>query len=624
MKSSIKRKKLGLAFKDELFKVSHSSGHFKGKKLEDIDWEDNFLVNYRFDESRETVSSWRLVFLASFFLIIFSGLFFRLFHLQIVQGKENRERADINRIQMKIIHAPRGVIYDRNGKVLAENNPGFRLGDQILSRDEALLMETNNDSRFVDLEVDTVRNYPFGEASSHILGYVGQISKDELNDLKYSAFSYRIGDRIGREGVEQIYENVLRGSDGAEIIEIDASGKKLRTLRKIEPIPGKNVYLTIDSGLQKAAYESLKSSISKVDSCCGAMVAENPKTGEILALASYPSFDGNAFTDPKRNKEVGGYFNNTNAPLMDRVISGTYPPGSTFKIASALAGLSSGKISKNTQIEDTGVMFLGPYQFANWYFTEYGRKEGMVDIIQALKRSNDIFFYKVGEMVGEKILGEVAKKIGMGKKVGIDLPGEQDGLIPSNEWKQKNQGEPWYPGDTLHMAIGQGFLLTTPLQILSATAFVANDGQLITPHLLVKITSPKSDLISKHNYDPIVKDIFKKEDLELVKKGLIEVPKEGGTAWPFFSFSIPTAGKTGTAEFGDPKGRTHAWYTSFAPIDNPTIAVTVLVEAGGEGSNVAAPVVKDIYTWYFNDDKNNLKSLDKYPFASDSARTLGE
>ncbi|MBI4037232.1 penicillin-binding protein 2 [Candidatus Daviesbacteria bacterium] len=616
-----RRKKLGLAFPDELLKVRSQAGHFK-KKLDEGEWADNFIPNYQPKDTQETISVWRRLTLSSIFLLIFFGLFLRLFHLQVVLGKQNRERADFNRIQVKVLHAPRGVIFDRSGKVLAENSPGFRLKDQFIGRDQALELEAKNDTRFNDLEVDTIRSYPLGSVTSHILGYVGQISAEEFKKEQFS--SYKIGDRVGRAGIEQTYEYLLKGKDGAEIIEVDAQGEKLTTLRKVDPIPGKNIYLSIDADLQKQAMKLLQDGVLKASSCCGAMVAEDPKTGEILALASIPSYDANAFTDPKRNQEVTAYFNDPNSPMLNRVIAGTYPPGSTFKIISALAALSSGKITSQTEIEDTGVMSLGPYQFANWYFTQYGRKEGMVDITKALQRSNDIFFYHVGQLLGEKTLGEVAGKMGLGKKLGIDLPGEVDGLIPTGSWKEKTTGQPWYPGDNLHMAIGQGFTLTTPLQILAVTSFVGNNGALIEPHLVVKATYPDGSLNQQFRFEPIVKDLFKKEDLALVKKGLSLVPKDGGTAWPFFSFAIPTAGKTGTAEFGDPKDKTHAWYTSFAPLDNPQIALTVLVEAGGEGSSVSAPIAKEVYTWYFNPDKNHPKSLDTFEIATQSAKVLGE
>ncbi len=509
--------------------------------------------------------------------------------------------------------------------------------DKFLTRDEVLAMEAKGDPEYNNLETDAIRYYPMGEVTSQILGYVGQVTQEELDQsqgdvVKKSALlpdkspmTYKLGDRIGRAGIEESYESYLRGVDGADIIEIDAQGKPLRVLRHIDPIPGKNIYLSIDADLQKVAFNALKKGVEGASSCCGAVVVENPQTGEILALASYPSYDGNAFTDPKRNSEVTNYFNDPNAPMLNRVIGGTYPPGSTFKIVSALAGLYSGKINAQTQYEDTGIMSLGPYTFANWYFTEYGKKEeGMMDVVRALKRSNDIFFYNVGDLVGETVLDEVAEKVGYGKKVGIDIPGEVDGLLPTRAWKEKNVGEPWYPGDNLHMAIGQGFLLATPLQVLTSTSFMAEKGSLTTPHLVTKITSPAGAVMKEFHFDPIVKDVFKKDYIDLVNKGLAEVPQDGGTAWPFFNFSIPTAGKTGTAEFGDPKNRTHAWYTSYAPVDNPQISATALVEAGGEGSNVSAPIIKDIYTWYFNPDKTHIKSLDSYAIATESAKALGE
>lgn len=613
------KKNLGAAFAGEFARKPH---HFKNGKVTADDWDGFFLPNFRPEGFYQTVSPWRVTVVGGFFLLIFFGLFLRLFHLQVIFGAQNRELADSNRVQIRIIHAPRGVIYDRNGKVLAENNPGFRLDGKFISRDEALSLEAKGDEKFDRLEVDTIRSYPLGPVTAHVLGYVSESSQDELKQPEYSG--YRIGDKVGRAGIEQAYELVLRGTDGAEIVEIDAKGRKLRILRRIDPIPGQNIYLSIDADLQKAAYDALQSGVQKSGSCCGAAVAADPKTGEILALISWPSFDSNAFTDPQKNSEVSAYFADPRSPLLNRVISGTYPPGSTFKITSALAGLSSGKIDADWTVEDTGVISLGPFQFANWYFTQYGKKEGMVDIVKALQRSNDIFFYKVGETIGEKKLGETALQLGIGRKLGIDLPGEASGLTPDDSWKKAHAGEDWYPGDTLHMAIGQGFLLATPLQILEQTAYVAADGGLMQPHLAVKITQPDGSLVKQFHYGLTGENLFKKSDLKLVEKGLSEVPKPGGTAWPFFNFSIPTSGKTGTAEFGDPKDRTHAWYTSFAPTNDPKITLTVLVEAAGEGSNVSAPIAKQIYTWYFNPDKTHIKSLDTAPVATASAKTLGE
>lgn len=600
----VKRKRLGTAFSDQLIKVRGRSSHFSKIKESDPGWESILIPNFSgFGNLGGKISQWNIVILSIFILASFFGLFLKLFDLQVVNGFENRDLADSNRVQIRVIHAPRGVIYDRNGKVLAENNPGFRLKDQIISRDQALTMEAKNDPGTYDLEIDAVRFYPEGEALSHVLGYVGKISQEELNDPKYK--DYKIYDRVGRAGIEVEYENVLKGKDGAEIIEVDAQGKKLRTLRTIDPIPGNNIYLSIDSDLQKKAYQALKQAALKAHSCCGAEISENPSTGEVLSLVSIPSFDNNIFTDPSKNDLVTRYFNDPKAPLLNRAIGGEYPPGSTFKITTALAGLSSGKLKADTMLEDTGVLHLGPYSFANWYFTAYGKTDGNINVIRALQRSNDVFFYQVGDLVGENFLGQTAQKIGMGQKIGIDLPGEATGLVPTDSWKEDTFNQVWYPGDTLHFAIGQGYMLATPLQILNETVFIANGGRRIKPQLVTKITDSNSQVIKQFSPTIQAKDTFPQDYIKTVQTGLSLVTKPGGTAGVFFNFPIPSSGKTGTAEFGNNK-QSHAWYTGFAPTDDPKIATTVLIEAGGEGSVASAPVVKDIFTDYFNLPQKDL------------------
>lgn len=617
----MKKNRFGKAFPDQLNKVSFKFGHFHKHKETETGFSD-FLISGRAHASAtELMSEWRKVFLTAVFLISLSILLFRLFHLQVIEGSDMRALADSNRIQVKVIHAPRGVIYDRNGKILAQNEPGFRLLEatpsarkaKYLSRDEAVKLEVENDPRFKNLEIDNIRTYSYGEKTAHVLGYVGEITEEELKNPQF--MNYKPGDKIGRGGIEEAYEKVLKGIDGGEIIEIDAQGKKLRTLRKTEPIHGQNLYLSLDSALQSVAFDKLREASEKSGVCCGALIAQNPQNGEVLALVSYPSFNP---------EDLSLALTASDSPLLNRVIAGTYPPGSTFKIASSLAGLSSKKITSKTLYEDTGVMSLGPFTFANWYFTQYGRKEeGGVDIVKALQRSNDIFFYRLGQEVGEQILSDTSKKLGLGKNSGIDIPGEVSGLIPDNGWKVKNIGEVWYPGDTLHMAIGQGYVLTTPIQINNLISIIAADGKQYPPHLALKITSPKGSKIKDFKYDPTYYKEFKEEDIQLVKEGLEAVPQNGGTAWPFFTFPIRTAGKTGTAEFGHPKNKTHAWYSSYAPADYPHIAMTVLIEAGGEGSTNASPVAKEIYRWYFSDDKKNLIK-DLGPIATESARTLGE
>lgn len=611
--------KFGGAFGDELKKTARASGHFHNKKLNIIDFPDNLIFPQDHEEPTDPVSPWIKASLALIFILSFALLFGRAFHLQIARGKENLELADSNRIQVKTIHAPRGVIYDRNGKILASNAPGFRIAHAsgsekaaYITREEALNLEVKNDPRLLLLEIDFLRSYPLSEKASHILGYLSEITEDELKDEKYS--NYKPGDTIGRGGVEETYEKTLKGIDGGEIIEVDASGKKLRSLRKKETVPGQNLRLTIDIDLQKIVYSKLSEALKKSGSCCGGAIVADPNTGEILSLVSLPSYNPD---------ELSEALTAPDSPLLNRAIAGVYPPGSTFKIVSGLAGLESGKITADTEFEDTGVMNIGPYSFANWYFTQYGRKEsGPVDLVRALKRSNDIFFYQLGAAAGEGVIVNEAEKLGFGKKIGIDILGEEAGLVPSPDWKLKTIGEVWYPGDTLHMSIGQGFLLSTPLQISNLISFVASGGKQYPAHLGLTIEDSKKGIVKDFKYDPLNQEV-NVQYLNLIKKGLEQVTQDGGTAWPFFTFPIKTAGKTGTAEFGDPKNRTHAWYTSYAPVDNPKIAVTVLLEGGGEGSTNASPVVKEIFRWYFSEDKNNLIK-DIGFVATESARTLGE
>ncbi len=605
-----RKRSLGISFVDEIAKVTARSGHFKPSTGEES-WKEWLLPNYLPEEISSEGNIWRVTALFCITLAIFFVLFLRLFHLQIVKGAENRQLADGNRIQIRVAHAPRGVIFDRNGVILAQNNPGFRLEKAHISRDEALEMEALSDTRFNNLEIDSIRSYSLALKTAHVLGYVSEITAEELKDHKYKG--YLPGDPVGRGGVEETYEKSLRGVDGGEVIEVDAGGRKIRSLRQKEPTPGQNLYLTIDAGLQAVVYDQLVEQVKKVGSCCGAAVAIEPTSGQILSLVSVPSFDPT---------NVASFLTADNSPLLNRVISGTYPPGSTFKIASALAGLESGKVTPSTQFEDTGIINLGPYTFSNWYYSQYGRTDGQVDIIKALQRSNDIFFYRLGQAVGENIMGETAKKMGMNRKLGIDISGEVTGLIPDNNWKIKNTGESWYPGDSLHMAIGQGFVLATPLQVSNLVSMVAAGGKEYKPHLAWKITDSSQKVVREFKSESTPNQ-FKTENLDMVRKGLLQVPLSGGTAWPFFTFPIPTAGKTGTAEYGDPKNRTHAWYTSYAPLDNPKIAVTVLVEGGGGGSDVAAPVAKEIYRWYFSPDKKNLIK-DTNTQATDSGQTLGE
>ncbi|MBI2616533.1 penicillin-binding protein 2 [Candidatus Gottesmanbacteria bacterium] len=550
-------------------------------------------------DSQSWQFSHRFIILTVCVAIFFLILFFRLIFLTLLEGHKFRGLSEGNRIREVKITAPRGIIYDRNNIPLVRNIPEF-----ITSSGEHFF-ETKPATASSIVRTSVTRYYPFGEVTSHVLGYTGEITKEELEAEKGNI--RRLGDIVGKGGVEKSQDELLQGRSGKELIEVDALGDEIRTLGKIDPIPGKPLVLSIDSRLQKIAAETLEGKT-------GAVIATNPKSGEVLLLFSSPAYDPNAFIS---GNQLDAIFQNPKTPLFNRAISGQYPPGSTFKIITALAALTYGVVDENTKIEDTGVLKVGEFSFGNWYFNQYGKTEGMVDIVKAIRRSNDIFFYKVGEELGIEKLADFAKKMAMGSRLGIDIDGEEVGLMPDPSWVQKERGQPWYLGNTYHVAIGQGDILATPLQVNTWTNIVASSGKLCRPHTVKTDKGSCQDL----GISPKV--------LALIREGMKQACSPGGTGWPLFKFKvqseklkidgvnfletyesttsgkpvfeIPTACKTGTSEFGDPKGRTHAWFTVFAPVSDPEISVTVLVEAGGEGSNVAAPIAKRILEKWFGE-----------------------
>ncbi len=539
---------------------------------------------------------WIFVILLIFGLGI---LIARLFILTVIRGKEYRILSEGNRIRETKIAAPRGIIYDRENQPIVRNIPFF------LSEKGAKYYEEKPSTDSSRITESVERDYLYKNVFAHTVGFTGEVNAEDLNKKSNTQDLYEIGDRIGKTGIEKTYDKTLRGKNGKELEEVDATGNKIRVLGRIDPVPGGNIHVSLDVRLQNAAYAEMKDKK-------GAVVVENPNTGEILALVSTPSFDPNNFV---RNEGLSILLQDSNQPLFNRAITGQYPPGSTFKIVTALAALQSHSIDTTTQIEDTGVLQVGSFTFGNWYFSQYGRKEGIVDIVKALKRSNDIFFYKTGEMTGIDTIALWAGKLGIGKQLGIDIAGEEKGLMPDPKWQKETKGENWYLGNTYHVSIGQGDVLTTPHQVNAWTNVIANGGKLCRPHL----TKIQNDECKDLN--------IKKENIDLIREGMREACATGGTGWPLFQFKvkseklkvdgtdffetfesttsankmvgIPVACKTGTAEYGDSKNRTHAWFTVFAPVYNPQISVTVLVEGGGEGSNVAAPIAKKILEKWF-------------------------
>lgn len=554
----------------------------------------------------------RRIFLFIGILLLGLGvLYARLFALTVVEGGRFKKISEGNRIREQKIPSGRGVLYDRNGVALVRNIPLF------ISSDGEQFFESKPASVSGKFTETIAREYIYDDITAHVLGYTGLISDEQLQafsqrKVQSGKKEYQAGDIVGKIGIEESYDELLAGKDGRQLVEVDALGNVIRTLGRVEPVVGNNINLTLDIKLQKIAAEQLQGKK-------GAVVISEPTTGAILALYSSPSFNPNQFI---RGNNLQQLLSDSQRPLFNRAISGLYPPGSTFKIIPATAALQEGVIDKNTQIEDIGILKAGEFSFGNWYFLQYGKKDGFLNVVGAIKRSNDIFFYKLGEMVGIDTLAKWARKMGVGQRLGIDIEGEAQGLMPDTQWNLQTKGEPWYLGNTYHVAIGQGDVLVTPLQVNAWTNIVANGGKLCRPHLLSNL----SDLSN------LCKDIgIKKETINLVREGMLGACSPGGTGWPLFNFGvnppaggeklqidgvdfldpppasgsakvtigIPVACKTGTAEFGDLKAHTHAWITAFAPVFHPQISVTVLIEEGGEGSSAAGPVVKKILEGWF-------------------------
>lgn len=613
--------------------------------LENIDYKKAILS--RKNNFNETPAGRNTFFFFYFLLIIFFlALFSRLFRLQIIEGKYFKQKTENNRIWEKNLPAFRGIIKDRNGEILVQNFPIFKkqregnLIQEYLTKEEVLKEEFigKNKSKILTL---SGRRYLYPEEFAHILGYLGEIDSQKYKEnQKKCSFQkndsncqiYLFGDLLGKVGLEEKYEALLRGRNGRELIELDANGKIIKTLVKINPRNGHDLLTTLDLGLQLTAYKSLAKAIENTRSeigekLRGAVITANPLTGEILALVSFPSFDPNIFQNIPSSKDNLEYINqvlsSTEKPLLNRAISGMYPPGSTYKIVTAVAALQSRKIRKETVFEDIGVLKIGKYEFPNWAFLKSGVKDGFINIVTALKRSNDIYFYKAGEEIGIDTLAYWSKKFYLGKISGIDLSGEAEGLIPGDSWKRDTLGEKWFLGDTYHLAIGQGYLLVTPLQVNNWTNVIANQGYFCKPHLYYKSAQAEQDFRNegKLQETKIVKTDkdclnlgLEEGTIKIVSEGMKLACMEGGTGWPLFNFKvgdprgkdpkiINVSCKTGTAEYGekdaDGKSKTHAWFTAYASSQKPEISVTVLVEEGGEGSDVAAPIAKEIFEEWF-------------------------
>lgn len=591
----------------------------------------------------------RLVGVLVVVLAAFAVLGVRLIYLQIFEGRELRRLSEINSIRLQDIDAPRGMIYDRNGTTLVDNRPSFEAYiipkdaqplDQTLERLAALLDEPADDLRGTiqsrkksggytpvllreDIGRDTMaaievhkyelpgvvvrvspkRHYIYGDHASHLLGYMGEISQDELRCTPYE--DCKGGDYIGKFGIEKAYEASLRGVRGGRQVEVNATGQVVRVLDTVAAEPGRNIYLTIDDPLQKATEALLQDR-------AGAAVAVEPDTGRILAMASNPSFDPNLFVTGMTRDQWNELISNPFRPLENKATQAEYPPASTYKIVTAIAGLEEKVIDADTQFYCPGFYRYGNRVYRCWKRSGHGD----VNLVKALAQSCDVYFYQVGEAVGVDRLARYAKAFGLGDPTGVALDREAAGLIPTQNWKLKRFKVPWQGGETLSIAIGQGFNLVTPLQMASLAATVGNGGKRFKPYVIEKIQTADGEIVEKNGPAEIGVVDMRPETLSLVRQALKDVVNDPkGTAYRSRIDGLPFSGKTGTAQVVSmPKGgelspeemellpKDHAWFISYAPSESPTIAIAVIIEHGEHGSSAAAPVASAMIKAYLGDD----------------------
>lgn len=698
-------------------------------------------------KTETNLEPWRLLVIYGLVIVLFLFYAFRLFSLQILDGENFVSQADENRTTRVSDTTQRGIIYDRNGIILARNvasynvtiTPAFlpgtlpfgyndpedpvpgtiqevyrRVSNLIgvpvtagavngeLTKEQVQLFkpcETNlgikeivyiqdttapydpvrilcnvdpsiamqvreqvSDMPGVNIEVEPVREYPTGELTAEIIGFLGPIPANQpglsLEDY-YREKGFVPGrDKVGYAGIENSLQDVLGGRNGERFVEIDVAGRELRNIvEPIKPVPGNNIRLTIDTRLQTATRQALVGEINfwntyfnRIQSTSGVVVAMNPKTGEVLAMVSYPSYENNRFA----RQIPGDYYiqltKDPAKPLLNKAVSGEYPPGSVFKMPTAVGALNERVVAPDYKVDDPGKIIVEekalpnsigrPREYVCWERNGHGE----VDWLRGVMYSCDVYFYKIGggyrdqvkEGLGVWRLGEYSRALGYGAPSGIELPGEQDGLIPDPDWKRINQGESWTTGDTYIASMGQGLILSTPLQVLLSANILANDGKFMRPTLIREILDSEGSVIRPFEpdlkwdvtKDPLIHEYDENSiqtgNMKLIEPWVIEMAKEGmrlvvteGTGKrPMEGMEIQSAGKTGTAEYCDNVAQeqnrcqpgnwpTHSWYFGYAPYDNPEIAVVAFVYNGGEGASVAAPIVRSVIESYFE-----LKAID--------------
>ena len=581
-----------------------------------------------------------------FVLVVFGVLILRLWFLQIVNGSVYRMKSEHNRIRLQDILPFRGMILDRNGEVLVDNLPSYdlyvipeevqdrsqllkklsRLGDidsenaarildkaalgypfkpvclkRDMSRDELARIETHRfDLPGVMIKVSPQRHYFYEGLASHVLGYLGEISQTQLTSGQFR--NNKSGDLIGKRGIEQKWQALLNGVRGGEQVEVDAVGRRIEVISRRAPVSGANISLTIDKTLQALADNLLHGKQ-------GAIVAVDPLNGEVLALASSPSYNPNLFIKGFDAKTWQTIVSSKDFPLQNRALAGQYPPGSVFKIVVALAGLEEGVIKPEEEIFCNGTFSLGNRSYRCW--KKYGH--GKVNLHRALVESCDVYFYNLGRRLGVDKIARYSRRLGLGMRTGLDLDNEKSGLIPTREWKLKRWGIPWQAGETVSTSIGQSFVLTTPVQIANLISAVFNGGYIYKPQVTKWVRKTEGENLFEIASQTAAQAGIKPEHLNLVKDALIGVVNQPrGTGSKAKLKGVTVAGKTGTAQVVALKKedrttdeseiplkfRDHAWFVAVAPADTPKIAVAVLVEHGGHGGSAAAPIARELIKAY--------------------------
>ncbi len=591
----------------------------------------------------------RIAAMVGIVLVAFTLIVARLWFLQVVLGPKMRMESESNRTRLVRVPSARGVVYDRRGEILIDNRPSFdvvfvpedagspadrkatlhrlatllgesdaQLHERLrapskrpayegivvrrdLEWDDVVRVETHQlELPGVSLQVVPRRTYPFGPLAAHLFGYVGEVSDKELQNLDQT--TVRSGDVVGKSSLEKAWDVELRGVPGEEQVEVDALGRRTRVLDETADVPGDTLTLTIDRDLQQTAEDALGDR-------SGAIVALDPRNGEILAMVSHPSYDPNQFARGLGREESRALMQNPAKPLVNRAVQGQFAPGSTFKVAVAAGALEAGIANVHS-----GVACSGGTQFGNHYFRCWRKGgHGHVDLHEAIVQSCDVFFYTYGPRLGIDAMARYVRSLGLGLLTGVQLDHEKSGTIPDSDWKMRRFKQPWYPGETLSVAIGQGYVTATPLQMANLAATIANGGTRYRPHYVQRVDSPDGGIRKTIDPEVVGHAEISPANLAIVREAMRDVVMtDRGTGKKARIPGVTIAGKTGTAQVvkmgerersnkGARATRDHAWFIAFAPYENPEIAIACIVEnAGGGGGAIAAPTVRQVLARYFN------------------------